>query len=77
MKKPQICSHCILDSNDDPDIIFDEQGICNHCHTYSLNIKKYYCGDDPDLKKFNELIKEIKNNGKGKKYDVLIGYYNF
>ncbi|MDG1841314.1 MAG: N-acetyl sugar amidotransferase [Crocinitomicaceae bacterium] len=67
------CAKCILGSLDDPDIYFNENGVCNHCITYDLNLKKYYFGDDPSLKKFNELITEIKSSGSKKKYDVLIG----
>ena len=55
MKKNQICSHCILDSHDDPHITFDKDGVCNHCHIYKENLKKYYFGDDPELKKFNDI----------------------
>lgn len=60
----QTCTRCVMDSTD-PDIIFDNSGICNHC-------KKY---DELDVPagKFNDIIKEIKQSQKGKKYDCLIG----
>ena len=35
MRKYAICSACIMDTTD-PDIEFDENGICNHC----LNFEK-------------------------------------
>lgn len=73
MKKVKTCSNCILDSKDNPNITLNNDGQCNHCKDYFTNLKKYYFGDDPDLKKFHEIIAKIKLNGKNSKYDVLIG----
>ena len=69
----KICSKCILDTIDDQTITFNSEGICNHCTTYDENLKKFYFGNDTELKKFNEIINNIKEDGKGKKYDALIG----
>jgi N-acetyl sugar amidotransferase len=71
--KKRTCNNCILDSNDNPKIKFDDKGICNHCSDYYSNLTKYYFGDDPDLTKFNSVIEKIKLNGKKSKYDILIG----
>lgn len=68
-----ICSNCILDKNDDPKISFNDNGICNHCLTYDENVKKYYKGDEIDLKSFNAIIKKVKKTSNNSKYDVLIG----
>lgn len=73
MKNYQICNKCILDNKDDPEIIFDKKGICNHCNIYDENVLKFYFGNDPKLSKFNTTIDKIKKNGENKKYDVLIG----
>jgi len=73
MKEKQVCSKCVLDSEDDPKIKFDKDGVCTYCHIYDKNILKYYFGADTERTKFNNLINEIKQNGQGKKYDVLIG----
>jgi N-acetyl sugar amidotransferase len=67
------CSRCILDTVDDPKISFDEEGICNHCKIYEENIQKYYHGNDPELKMFQNLVKEVKRKGERSKYDVIIG----
>ncbi len=57
----------------DAEIIFDNEGNCNHCNTYLLQ-KPFvsYMGkvDDGRLK---QIVFEIKKNGKGKKYDCIIG----
>jgi N-acetyl sugar amidotransferase len=63
------CSQCVLNTNDDPDISFDKNGICNHCQNYEKLAKE-------GIKSLNDLlpkIEEIKLHGKGKKYDCLIG----
>lgn len=67
------CTNCILDSNDDPAIFFDEKGVCNHCITYKENIERYYFGNEPDLKSFYQIIEQVKEKGRNSKYDVLIG----
>lgn len=67
------CTNCILDSKDDPNITFNNEGKCNHCSTYESNVRLHFKGGDPNLKEFKSLIKQIKNDGKEKKYDAIIG----
>jgi len=52
----------------DPGITFDEKGVCNHCHIYEKQTQYLYSKED--LKKE---IKQIKEEGRGKKYDCIIG----
>jgi N-acetyl sugar amidotransferase len=75
LKDKQIisCSKCILDSIDDPEINLDANGICNHCHSYDENLKKYYRGDEKGLYSFNNWINQVKLDGRDSKYDVIIG----
>ena len=45
-KEYQICAKCVMDTSD-PDIKFDQKGICNHCHTRDGEIKnKVFSGAD-------------------------------
>ncbi len=32
-RKYQICSKCVMDTSDN-DILFDKQGVCDHCNTF-------------------------------------------
>ena len=57
----------------DPDIKFNNEGICNYCLKYDLNIKKYVYGDEKGGKRLRNLIKEIKLRGQHKEYDCVIG----
>lgn len=67
------CSRCILDTNDDSKITFDEKGVCSYCQYYGQqeikSVKKGLAGEE-ELKK---IIAEIKASGKGKPYDSIIG----
>jgi N-acetyl sugar amidotransferase len=67
------CTRCILDSMDDPEIVLDTNGICNHCLSYDDNYNKYYRGNEMDLQTFHNWISRVKAEGKNSKYDVLIG----
>jgi N-acetyl sugar amidotransferase len=51
----------------DPEIQFDEQGVCNHCHRHD------YLSNHYDKKSLSAKIEQIKNDGKGKEYDCLVG----
>lgn len=67
------CKQCILTSNDDPELVLDENGICNHCHYYKKEYELLVLEGEPAEQRLTETITAIKNYGKGKKYDCLIG----
>ncbi len=68
----QICSRCIYDDRT-PAIIFDEAGICNYCKMVDDLIDEYYTGKPEGEETINNIIEKIKKDGKGKKYDCVIG----
>jgi len=68
----QICTRCIMDTSD-PYIKFDEQGICNHCRTYEQSIKRGLVTGETGKRELARIINQIKEDGKGKEYDCLIG----
>lgn len=67
------CSHCVLDTNDDANIEFDSNGKCSHCYYYDEQYRLLV----PEAKAAQELLEkkiaQIKEAGKGKKYDCIIG----
>lgn len=69
----RICTRTVMDNIADPDITFDEKGICNYYYEYvqaeSESVFKGALGQQ----KLEELVKKIKQDGKGKRYDCLIG----
>src|SRR4030042_819363 len=68
----QMCTRCIMDTSNH-DITFDENGVCNHCHEYDTFIKQFiYTGKEGE-EKLKALVTDIKKDGRGKKYDCIIG----
>lgn len=67
------CSQCVMDSVGNPEIAFDEQGVCNYCHEYWTKEKVRILKSPEREQALEALVGKIKNAGKGKKYDCLIG----
>ncbi len=68
----QICTNCVMDTTD-PEISFDEKGICNHCRRFENEIKPRWFPNKEGRKKLDKIIEQIKIDGKGKEYDCVIG----
>lgn len=68
----RICTTCIMDTSD-PDISFDERGICSHCHRYNGIIQSETYKQKKQPGALEKLLEEIKKRGKGKTYDCIIG----
>ena len=69
-QKYQICTKCVMDSSD-PDISFNAFGVCNYCQFYENNIVPQLLASTNEV--FLKKIEEIKEIGRGRKYDVLMG----
>lgn len=67
-----VCTNCVMDTTD-PEINFDEQGVCNHCHKFHDEITHKWHPNEEGTEKLNAIICEIKKAGKGKEYDCIIG----
>lgn len=68
----QMCSRCVMDTTD-PDILFDDSGVCNHCKTYDQRLSTEILPAGEREKQLEQIVSEIKRSGKGKPYDCLIG----
>jgi N-acetyl sugar amidotransferase len=68
----KVCVRCIYSDEIIPGISFDDNGICNYCHQHDELDKEYPTGEG-GLNKIHSMVREIKEAGKGKKYDVVIG----
>lgn len=66
------CTKCIMNTTD-PEIIFDELGVCNHCYRYNEELPKRVFQGDVAKEKLTQLVSKIKSDGKGKEYDCIIG----
>lgn len=72
MSEKVICKHCVYDS-ETPGVSFDDNGVCNYCKMNDEIQAQYQTGRPEGLAKFQEIVDEIKRNGKNKKYDCVIG----
>ena len=74
MKTYQICSRCVMDTTD-PNIVFDNDGICNHCTNAinKLSLPPYSLSSEEKDKALGEIIQRIKKKGEGKKHNCVIG----
>ncbi len=70
----QICARTVMDTTD-PFITFDENGVSNHALHYDSTMKRFVdaatAGERAD--ELAELVAKIKEAGKGKPYDCVIG----
>jgi N-acetyl sugar amidotransferase len=66
------CSACVMDITD-PQIIFDENGICNHCKRYAQRMKNDLHTDEKGQVLLEKLILKIKKKNKTKEYDCVVG----
>lgn len=69
----QQCSISLMDNISDPNIKFDEKGICNYYYQYLEQERKFVFKGDDGVRKINELVRKIKASGDGKKYDCITG----
>jgi len=65
------CARCAYDELT-AGIIFDGKGICNYCHQHDELIKQYPGGSIGE-RDFAIIVDKIKQAGKGKHYDVIVG----
>ena len=68
----QICKCCVMDTSDE-DIVFDENGICMRCKEYKERIEPEWNHGKGHEKELQNLIQAIKDSGKGKEYDCILG----
>jgi N-acetyl sugar amidotransferase len=69
----QQCVRCVLDVNDDPNISFDTDGVCNYCRNYELNEKKFVKTGADGKAALGEIVSKIKAAGAGNQYDCILG----
>lgn len=68
----QRCTRCVMDTTDSK-IIFDENGVCDHCRNYDKNIAPYWKPNESKLEELEELAQKIKRAGRNSEYDCILG----
>jgi len=67
----QVCTKTVMD-NTDPDILFDEHGVSNWWHDYQA-ILQTRPNEERLAERLEESLRKIKESGKGKTYDCILG----
>src|SRR3974390_2035096 len=67
------CSVGVLDTRDDPDMRFDEEGRCHYYHEYkAVEAARVFRGGEGE-RRLQRLAERIRDDGNGKPYDCIIG----
>ena len=68
----RMCTRCVMDTTD-PEIEFDENGVCNHCHHYDEAMRTVVVSGDEGRRRLENIAAKIRRDGKDKDYDCVIG----
>lgn len=55
----------------DSKIVFDEKGMCDHCHNFYENILPNWHTDETGMAELEKQVAQIKRPGRGKSMTVL------
>lgn len=72
MKDYRICANCVMDTSDSH-ISFDEHGICDHCRGFKEHVAPNWHPDATGERMFAEVVERIKQDGKGRDFDCILG----
>lgn len=54
-------------------IVFDEQGVCDHCNTFYSKTLPNWHPNEQGRRELDVLVEKIKKAGKGKDFDCILG----
>jgi aminotransferase len=68
----KVCNRCVMDTSD-PEILFNEIGVCNHCLEFDRVTSKNWFPNEVGQSRLNAMIQKIKFAGEGQQYDCILG----
>lgn len=69
----QVCTRCVMDNVGDDTIVFQDDGTCNYCNYAVSRFDTVYFPNSEGKQRLESMIKLLKEEGKGKEYDCLMG----
>jgi N-acetyl sugar amidotransferase len=57
----------------DPDIVFDDDGVCNHCHQFERLAQRSWHPDAYGERLLDDIVAKMRHDGDGKEYDCILG----
>lgn len=71
-KNYKVCVRCVMDTSD-PEIIFNSEGVCNHCTKFDEETSKRWFPNSEGKKQLKKIFDQVKKDGEGKDYDCILG----
>lgn len=68
----RVCTKTVMDTTD-PEIVFDEEGVCNHYHSAKLRLDTELLSPIEGSSRLAEVADRIRAEGAGKPYDCVLG----
>lgn len=68
----QMCTVTVMDTTD-PDISFDEKGVCNYVSYFEKEIRPRWFPNIEGEQRLHKIVEKIKMSEKDKEYDSIIG----
>jgi N-acetyl sugar amidotransferase len=68
----QVCTNCVMDTSDS-EIVFDVQGVCNHCQSFYERSSKEWRPTEEGKRELDVIVNKIKQKNKNKRYDCILG----
>lgn len=68
----QRCVRCVMDTTD-PEIRFNDEGVCSHCLQFDQLSASIWSPDEKGAKLLEDMSEKIRAYGKGKEYDCIVG----
>lgn len=73
MTRPyRICTNCVMDTSD-RQIVFDENGVCDHCVDFYRNTLPNWHADARGREELEAIAAKIRLAGRGKEFDSILG----
>lgn len=66
------CTRCIMDTSD-PDIAFDDAGVCSHCASYDALQRELAIPPERRPAALQARVERIAREGRGRPYDCVVG----
>ncbi len=57
----------------DPQIWFDERGVCNHCNEFEAVKTQQWFPNEEGSRRWKAIVEEMKRGGRGRDYDCVLG----
>lgn len=57
----------------DPEIVFDDNGVCNHCHHFDDKTVNFWFPNEEGRHRLEQILNRIKSERKNYEYDCILG----